>query len=152
MEDLSAILQIHPFMKDLDEEYVKQITGCASNVFYRENEVIFHEGDEAEKFYLIRTGKVALEINGREKGNFRILTVGPGQILGWSWIVSPYKWHFEACVIEEVRAIALDGECLRKKCETDPKMGYEMLKRSAQILEQRLQSARMQLLDFYKRV
>lgn len=152
MEDLSGILRNHPFMKDLEENYLKQITGCASNAVYTEDEVIFKEGDKAEKFYLIRSGKVALEINGRDKGNLRILTIGPGQILGWSWIVSPYKWHFEACALEEVRAIELDGECLRNKCEEDPKLGYEMLKRFAHILEQRLQSTRMQLLDVYKRV
>lgn len=152
MEDLSGILRNHPFMKDLDENYLKQITGCASNAVYAEDEVIFKEGDKAEKFYLIRSGKVALEINGRDKGNLRILTIGPGQILGWSWIVSPYKWHFEASALEEVRAIELDGECLRNKCEDDPKLGYEMLKRFAHILEQRLQSTRMQLLDVYKRV
>lgn len=152
MEDLSGILKNHPFIKDLDEAYVKQIVGCASNVVYKENEIIFREGDHAKKFYLIRQGKAALEINGREKGNVRILTVGPGQILGWSWIVSPYKWHFEAHALEEIRAIALDGECLRNKCEEDPKLGYEMLKRFSQILESRLQTTRMQLLDVYKRV
>ncbi len=72
MEDLSGILRNHPFMKDLDENYLKQITGCASNVLYHEDEVMFKEGDKAEKFYLIRSGKVALEINGRDKGNLRI--------------------------------------------------------------------------------
>lgn len=152
MEDLSGILKNHPFIKDLDEGYLKQLVGCASNVVYKENEVMFREGDNAKKFYLIRQGKVALEINGREKGNVRILTVGPGQILGWSWIISPYKWHFEAHALEEIRAIALDGECLRNKCEEDPKLGYEMLKRFSHILESRLQTTRMQLLDVYKRV
>lgn len=152
MEDLSGILKNHPFMKDLDESYIQQIVGCASNVVYKENEIMFREGDHAEKFYLIRQGKAALEINGRDKGNIRILTVGQGQILGWSWIVSPYKWHFEAHALEEIRAIALDGECLRNKCEADPKLGYEMLKRFSQVLESRLQTTRMQLLDVYKRV
>lgn len=151
MEDLSGVLRNHPFIKDLDEDYLKQITGCASNILYHENDIIFREGDEAVQFYLIRTGKVGLEINGREKGNVRILTVGPGQILGWSWIISPYKWHFDARALEDVRAIALDGECLRNKCEKDPKLGYEMLKRFSHILEQRLQSTRMQLLDVYKK-
>lgn len=152
MEDLSNILKSHPFLKDFEDNYLKQIVGCASNVVFRENELIFRQGDEAAKFYLIRTGKVALEINGREKGNIRILTIGPGQIVGWSWIVSPYKWHFDAYAMEEVRAIALDGECLRKKGEDDPKLGYEMLKRFSHILEQRLNATRMQLLDVYKRV
>ena len=152
MEDLSAILKQHPFIEDLSEEYVKQITGCASNVVFHENDIIFKEGEKAEKFYLIRTGKIALEFNGRDKGMIRIETIGPGQMLGWSWLVSPNKWHFNAHVIEDVRAIAMDGECLRKKCENDPKMGYEMYKRFSLLLEQRLQSARMQLLDVFKRV
>jgi CRP/FNR family cyclic AMP-dependent transcriptional regulator len=152
MEDLSRILRSHPFLQDLDEEYLNQIVGCASNVVFHEDQSIFKEGDEAEKFYLIRNGKVALEFNGRDKGRIRILTIGPGQILGWSWIISPYRWHFDAHAIEEVRAIALDGECLRNKCEQDPNLGYEMLKRFAHILEMRLNATRMQLLDVYKRV
>ncbi len=152
MEDLSRILRSHPFLQDLDEDYLNQIVGCASNVVFHEDQSIFKEGDEAEKFYLIRNGKVALEFNGRDKGRIRILTIGPGQILGWSWIVSPYRWHFDAHAIEEVRAIALDGECLRNKCEQDPNLGYEMLKRFAHILEMRLNATRMQLLDVYKRV
>lgn len=152
MEDLSRILRSHPFLQDLDEDYLNQIVGCASNVVFHEDQPIFKEGDEAEKFYLIRNGKVALEFNGRDKGRIRILTIGPGQILGWSWIISPYRWHFDAHAIEEVRAIALDGECLRNKCEQDPNLGYEMLKRFAHILEMRLNATRMQLLDVYKRV
>jgi CRP-like cAMP-binding protein len=151
MEDLSGILRNHPFLKELDENYLHQITGCAKNVIFKENDIIFNEGDEAVSFYLIRSGKVALELNGREKGNVRILTIGSGQILGWSWIVSPYKWHFEAHALEDVSAIALDGKCLREKCEKDPKMGYEMLKRFSQILESRLRSTRMQLLDVYNK-
>lgn len=151
MEDLSGILRNHPFMKDLDENYLKQITGCASNVVYHEDEVMFKEGEKAEKFYLIRSGKVALEINGRDKGNLRILTIGPGRVLGWLWESSPYKWHFEAHALEEVRAIALDGECLRNKCEIIRQWVMKCLKDSLHT-RQRLQSTRMQLLDVYKRV
>jgi len=151
MEDLSKTLRTHPFLNDMDDLHVKQIVGCASNVVFRENDYIFREGEEAKRFYLIRTGKVALEINGREKGRIRVLTLGPGQILGWSWIVLPYRWHFDAQVIEDIRAISLDGECLRKKFDEDPKLGFEMMKRFTQILEQRLNVTRIQLMDMYKR-
>jgi len=151
MEDLSKILRSHPFMSDMLEQHIKQIVECASNVVFRENEYVFREGEEAKRFYLIRTGKIALDINGREKGKIRVLTLGPGQILGWSWIVLPYRWHFDAQVIEDVRAIAMDGECLRKKFKEDAKLGYEMLSRFTQILEQRLNVTRIQLMDVYKR-
>jgi CRP/FNR family cyclic AMP-dependent transcriptional regulator len=152
MEDLTKILKSHPFLQGLKEDYVEAICGCASNVVFHENHVIFREGDEAKEFFLIRSGRVALEINGREKGMVRILTLGPGQILGWSWIVAPYRWHFDALAIQEVRAIALDGECLRGKCEQDPKLGYEMLKRFSAVIEHRLNSTRLQLLDVYSRI
>jgi len=70
-------------------------------------------------------------------------------VLGWSWLVSPYRWHFSARVVEETRAIALDAKCLRGKCETDHELGYELLNRVLHVVEQRLQSTRMQLLDVY---
>jgi CRP-like cAMP-binding protein len=83
------------------------------------------------------------------KGDLRIQTVGPGEILGWSWLISPYRWHFTGVVVLETRAIALDGECLRNKCERDPHFGYEMLKRLSQVMERRLEATRLQLLDVY---
>ena len=98
---------------------------------------------------MIRTGRVALEIGAPGRENLRIQTVGPGEILGWSWLISPYRWHFGGIAVLETRAIALDGECLRNKCEKDPVFGYEMLKRLSQVMERRLEATRLQLLDLY---
>jgi hypothetical protein len=75
--------------------------------------------------------------------------LGEGEILGWSWLIPPYNWHFDARAVELTRAIALDGKCLRNKCEQDHDLGYELLKRFAHIMEQRLQATRLQLLDVY---
>jgi CRP/FNR family cyclic AMP-dependent transcriptional regulator len=98
---------------------------------------------------LVRSGRVALHIDMPGRGDLRIQTVGPGEILGWSWLIYPYKWHFSGVAVAETRAIALDGECLRTKCEKDPHFGYEMLKRLAQVMERRLDATRLQLLDIY---
>jgi CRP-like cAMP-binding protein len=110
---------------------------------------LFHEGEEAEKFFLIRHGRIALEVFTPDRGPITIQTLEPGDILGWSWLVPPYQWRFDAKAIELVRAIALDGKCLRTKCETDHDLGYDLLKRFAHVIEQRLEATRLQLLDVY---
>jgi CRP-like cAMP-binding protein len=78
-----------------------------------------------------------------------LATLGEGEILGWSWLLPPYQWKLHAHALEPTRAIALDGKCLRAKCEQNHDLGYEILKRFAQIMEQRLEATRLQLLDVY---
>ena len=148
-EDLTAILRQHPFLAGLSDEHMHTVIGCASNVRFAEGSYIIHEGQVANKFYLIRTGRVALEIDVPGRGAIRVQTSGPGEILGWSWLISPYRWHFSGIAVVETRAIALDGECLRNKCESDAHFGYEMLQRLAQVMESRLEATRLQLLDIY---
>ncbi|MCI0446065.1 cyclic nucleotide-binding domain-containing protein [bacterium] len=149
METLERILEEHPFFHGLDSRYLQLIVGCASNVRFNPGEFLFREGEEANQFYVLRPGKVALEIFVPERGPITIETVREGQILGWSWLIPPHYWHFNARAIELTRAIALDGKCLRNKCEEDHDLGYELLKRFAHIVEMRLQATRLQLLDVY---
>lgn len=149
METLEPILSRHPFLQGLDKKYLDIIVGCASNVRIEAEKKLFNEGDEAEKFYIIRTGKIAVEMFVPGKGPMVIQTLGTGDVLGWSWLFPPYKWHFDACALELTRAIALDGKCLRNKCEKDVNLGYELLKRFSQVMESRLSAMRLQLLDMY---
>ena len=149
METLEPIITSHPFFTDLDKKYITLVTGCASNVRFDGGKFIFREGEEAHQFYLIRQGKVAIEIFTPDRGHIVIETLDEGNILGWSWLIPPYQWHFDARALEATRAIALDGKCLRKKCEEDHDFGYEFLKRFAHIMEQRLAASRIQLLDLY---
>jgi CRP-like cAMP-binding protein len=149
MENLQPILAEHPFLQNLDSLHLELITGCASNVRFDPGQYIFREGEEANQFYILRHGKVALEIVAPQRGPLVVETLGEGDILGWSWLIPPYHWHFDARAVELTRAIALDGKCLRTKCEQDHDLGYELLKRFAHIMEQRLQATRLQLLDVY---
>jgi CRP-like cAMP-binding protein len=149
MENLKTTLAEHPFMQNFDVHHLELVTGCASNVKFNAGSYLFREGENAEKFYIIRSGKVAIELYAAERGIIPIQTVGRGEILGWSWLIPPYTWHFDAKALELTRAIALDGKCLRKKCETDLALGYEFMKRIAYIMEERLTSTRLQLLDVY---
>lgn len=150
METLEPILAEHPFLKGLAPHYLKIIVSCATNVRFDAGQYLFHEGEPADKFYMIRQGKVAVEIQGAERGSITIQTIGEGEVLGWSWIIPPYRWRFDGRAVELTRAIALDGKCLRGKAEEDHNFGYELLRRFSNIIVQRLEAARLQLLDVYK--
>jgi CRP/FNR family cyclic AMP-dependent transcriptional regulator len=149
MHTLEPIIREHPFFRDLEERHIKLVTGCAKNVRFNEGELLFREGDPANWFYLIRHGQAAVEINVPGRGAAILETVGEGDVLGWSWLFPPYRWHFEARALQLVRALAFDGKCLRGKCEKDHDLGYELMKRTAGVVIDRLQAARMQLLDLY---
>jgi CRP/FNR family transcriptional regulator, cyclic AMP receptor protein len=149
METLERVIADHPFFAGLESNYPNLLTGCASNARFDRGTYLFKEGEEANEFYLIRAGKVALEIFAPQRKPIMVATLGEGEILGWSWLLPPYQRKFHAQAIEPVRAIALDGKCLRTKCEQNHDLGYEILKRFAQIMVQRLEATRLQLLDVY---
>jgi len=150
METLERILTEHPFFHGLEKPYLELITGCASNVRFAPGDYIFRYGMEANQFYLLRDGKVALQITAPGRGTISILTLEEGEILGWSWLVPPYRWKFDAQAQGPTRAIALDGKCLRKKMEEDHDLGYEMYKRFAKVMEERMEATRLQLLNIYE--
>ena len=149
MQDLEPIIAEHRFLKGLAPPYIKELVGCASNVRFGAGDYIFRQGEEASTFYAVRQGAVALEIFAPEKGAVVIQNVGEGDILGWSWLIPPHRWRFDGRAVEETRAIAFDGTCLRGKCEEDHNFGYELLKRFSEVITQRLEATRLQLLDVY---
>jgi CRP-like cAMP-binding protein len=149
MQTLEPILAEQPLFRGLTAEDLQLLAGCASNVRFEADQMISREGEPANQFFLIREGKVALEAFIPERGSVIIQTVGAGEVLGWSWLIPPYRWRFDARAVERTRAIALNGQCLRAKCEENPRLGYELLKRVAGVFVERLLSARLQLLDVY---
>lgn len=128
---------------------MKFIAGCATNVRFKAEEFLYREGDEANNFFVLREGKVAIEAFSPKRGAITIQTLTAGDVLGWSWLFPPYHTHFGARAIEPTRAICLDGKCLRNKCEQDHDLGYELMKRFSEVIIQRLQATRLQLLDIY---
>ena len=150
METLEGVLSEHRFFSGFPERYLGLIVGCASNVRFETGQFIFHEGAEANTFYLIRQGKVALQIFSERRGPLTILTLGEGEILGWSWLFPPYRWKFSARTLEPTRVFAIDGQCLRAKAEQDHELGYELLKRFAYVVEDRLEAMRLQLINVYQ--
>ncbi len=151
METIERIIEEHSFFTGLDQISLSQLAGCASNVHFDAGSYIFKAGDDANAFYLIRQGKVAVEIFTPEHNPIIVDTLGVGDVLGWSWLLPPFRWKFDARARTGLRAIALDGKCLRAKCEENHDLGYEVLKRFAHIMERRLEATRFQLLDLYGR-
>jgi CRP-like cAMP-binding protein len=149
METLERILAQHPFFEGFAPEYRELLVACATNIVLQPRTYLFRDGQQASHFYLIRHGKVALEVYPPQRPPIVIQTVEEGEILGWSWLIPPYKWSFDARAVDQVRAVTLDGTCLRHKCEENHDLGYEFLKRFAYIIDQRLQATRLQLLDVY---
>lgn len=146
---IEELLRENPFFEGISEEHIAFIAGCGKNVVFDEGETIFREGESADVFYVIRHGRVSIEIHSPTKQNLIVGTVDPGDVLGWSWLVPPYKWRFDAKAVELTRAISMDAACLRGKCEKDNALGYELSKRFSRITVDRLDATRLQLLDLY---
>jgi CRP/FNR family transcriptional regulator, cyclic AMP receptor protein len=149
IQKLDVIIREHPFFHGLEERHIKLIAGCAKNVRIAEGKMIFHEGDAANQFFLLREGQVAIEVHVPTRGNITIQTVHTGDVIGWSWLVEPHRWHFGARAQQATRALAFDGKCLRKKCESDHDLGYELFKRFTGLMVHRLEATILQLLDVY---
>lgn len=151
MRGLETILADVPLFEGMEGERLELLAGCASNVRFEPGEVLFREGDEANTFYVIRGGTVALETFVPARGGMTIETIDAGEVVGWSWLFPPYRWHFDARAVAQVRATAIDGACLRGKCDDDPALGYDLMRRFAQVMIERLQWTRLRLLDVYGR-
>lgn len=150
METLERILGAHPFFSGLDQAFLEHACGCARNARFEAAQYIAHEGDDADQFYLLREGRVALQISAPGRGASTFLTLGPGDVFGVNWLVPPYRWTYDAKALEPCRAIAMSGRCLRDKCEADHDLGYAVMKRLMPILVERLHTTRIQFLDLYR--
>jgi len=149
VETMKRILADHPFIKAIGEQYLDFIAEYSAIVRFNAGEFIFHAGEDAERFYLLRHGKVAIETFTPDRGAVIVQTIGEGDLLGWSWFVPPYKWAFDALAIELTRAVAVDAKYVREKCEKDMNLGYLVHQFVSQIIGQRMEATRMQLLDIY---
>jgi CRP-like cAMP-binding protein len=150
MKTLAASIAEHPFFLGMSVEHLKILGECAMATEFAKEQVIFNEGDLANRFYLIETGKVALESRAADAKLVLVETIGPGDALGWSWLFPPYYWHFGARALERTAAIFFYGTRLRAWCDEDHDLGYELVKRMAEVAIRRLQSTQAQLLSINK--
>ena len=151
-ESLSELIAGHPFLKGLSRQHLAILAEYAMAVEFKKDELIFREGDPANRFYLIRQGRVELETEIKDRSRMLIQTIGPGDVLGWSWLFAPYYWHFDARAVSPVKTIFFYGTPLRQRCEEDDHLGYELMKRVAEVVIKRLQGARKHLIEICDRV
>lgn len=148
-EPMATRIALHPFLAGMNPTQLALLTDCAIPVQFRKGQTILREGEMANRFYLIESGKVVLE-SGEGFGDPVIVeTIGAGDLLGWSWMFPPYVWHFTARASEPTKAIFFYGTILREYCERDPSLGYELFKRITPIMLKRLQAARAKMLSVH---
>lgn len=136
----------HPFLRGLKQAHLHLLAESAMRVHHRAGEIIFHEGEPANRFYLIEQGRVLLESPRREQLPVTLQVIGSGDVLGWSWLFPPFVWHFQARAVEPTNALVLDGAHLLVLCENDHELGFELMKRMTQVVIQRLHATRRQWL------
>lgn len=121
----------------------------ASAVRFQAGSYLFHEGEPADRLFLLRRGRVALELLVPQRGPVIVDTVQSGELLGVSWMFPPYRWQFDAHAVKPVEALAFRGAAVRDACDQDPLFGYQLMQRIGAVMQHRLQSARVRLLDLY---
>ena len=151
MQTIDELIASAPVFDGLDQAQLELIAGCGRNEHVAAGAFLLQEGDPAERFFLIRRGTVALQVQAPGR-TLTIETLQAGDPVGWSWLFAPYRWQLDARALEPCELIGFDGVCLRGKCEADHDLGYELMRRFAENLVDRLQATRLQLIDVYGHV
>jgi CRP-like cAMP-binding protein len=149
MQTIPELLAAVPTFAGLSPEHRGTIAGCAHNSAFRDGEWIMTAGQAANTFHVIREGAVALETFVPQGGPMVLETLHEGDLLGWSWLVPPYRVAFDCRSVGITHTIEFDGACLRGKCDADPALGYDLLKLFAGVIVERLQETRARLIDVY---
>ncbi len=152
MRTIEELLAEAPAFSGMSPEHLELIAGCAQNRTFQGGEYLMREGDPADSFFVIRHGRVAMEIFVPQRGAVTIETIDDGDLLGWSWLVPPFRGHLDARALGTVHTVVFDAACLRGKSDTDPVLGYELMRRFIPVIVERLQATRVRLLDVYGHV
>lgn len=151
MNTIADELGTHRFFAGIAPDHLDFLAGCGRNVVVPRGTTIIREGAHADAFWVIRQGRVVLGVVAPGRGLQTLETLHAGDVLGWAWLFPPFRWHFDAEALDDVHAVVFDATCLRKKCQDDPALGFDLTQRFASILDERLQATRMRLLDLYGR-
>jgi CRP-like cAMP-binding protein len=148
-KEIRDLVAAHPFFAGLREADLDVIAGCGRIAHFGKGELLFAEGEPADTFYVLRRGMVAVETHGPQQRTIVLATHRAGDVVGWSWLFPPYRWSFDTRAMDDTSALALDGSCLRGKCDHDTELGYHLMQRFARLFSEELEATRLQLLDVY---
>lgn len=146
-EELGRLLGEHRFFEGMNSGSCDRLSECATLEQFKTGQYIFREGSAADRFYLIRHGSVVLEIHVPGRDPIVVDTLQAGEVLGLSWLVSPYRWAYDARADQATEAISLEVTCLRSKYDNDPALASELFKRYIPVMADRLAATRRRIID-----
>ena len=149
METAQDLLTAQPFLEGMTDRQLERLSYYAHRSMFHAGNRVFREGGHADRCWLIQRGRVHLDTHIPGRGDVVVETLGPNAVLGWSWLFPPYRWHFGAVAAEPTFTLALDGPGLRRLCDDDPTLGYDLTTRFMRVVVERLQATRIRLLDLY---
>src|ERR1700730_7128844 len=146
IEVTAAAMVAHPFLHGMSRDHLTVLAEAASDVTFPARHRLFEDGANAPRLWLVQSGYIALDLHVPGQGRVQIDTIGMGELLGWSWLFPPYKWAFGAVAASPVEAFEFDGRAVRACCASDPELGYELTRRLARVVANRLQATRVRLI------
>ena len=149
MHTLEGIINEIPLFQGMTEAHRELIAGCASNSVFEPGDHLCRQGAPADHFWVVREGRVTLEIHVPGRGAITVQTLSDNDVVGWSWLLPPYEWHFDVRALTKVRALQINARCIRDKCALDLALGHDLMVRFSQLMVQRLEATQLQLLDVY---
>ncbi len=147
--DLLGELREHPFLRGMDPGFLKAIEGATQERSFGTGDLVIREGEAAKEMLLVQHGKIGLELVAPDRPRLSLLTVGPGEIVGWSWLIPPHLWLSDGRALKPTRILAIDGATLRAALEDRPKDAYQFMLRLVPVISRRLQIARIQVMDIH---
>ena len=146
-QSITEYLSAHEFFSEFSDDVLKFLCECSSTREIKKGQILFLQGEHADKFYVVRSGRISIQMPAIMGPTLEIQTVDEDQVLGWSWLISPYKWNFQTKAEEDSELLQFDGAAILARCEQEPKFGYELLKKFAGLMSVRLNAARQKMMD-----
>jgi CRP/FNR family transcriptional regulator, cyclic AMP receptor protein len=146
-QSTTAYLSTHEFFSGFSDDTLKFLYECSGMCEIKKGQVLFRQGENADKFYVVRKGRISIQMPAIMGPTLEIQALGEDQVLGWSWLISPYKWNFQTMAEEDSELLMFDGTAILARCEQEPKFGYELLKKFAELMSMRLDAARKKMMD-----
>ena len=146
-QSITEYLSAHEFFSEFSDDSLKFLCECSSTREIKKGQILFLQGEHADKFYVVRSGRISIQMPAIMGPTLEIQTVDEDQVLGWSWLISPYKWNFQTKAEEDSELLQFDGVAILARCEQEPKFSYELLKKFAVLMSVRLNAARQKMMD-----
>jgi CRP/FNR family transcriptional regulator, cyclic AMP receptor protein len=149
---VESSVRTHPFTAGLPDALIERLAAMARVEQRPAGAWIARQGEPADMFHLVVDGRAAIEVSTPGRDPIIISTVHGGEVVGWSWLFPPHRWHFDVVALDDLTSLAVDGRALRAACAADHELGYEVTRRLAAVVSARLEGTRIQLLDLYSHV